>query len=128
MKFILKQAGLDAETIEQDKIDLATLQHYCEGYITTAFVPSLAEAGVTVWANDEGILMGMPPNVGYFVDGYDGTKHPMVLFGPLLFTSSDDEGETTGLTAEQEGAVRAFTAKASADLVPALVMTMGGNL
>lgn len=121
MKFILKQAGLDAEVIEQDKIGLATLQHYCEGYVTTAHVPELAEVGVTVWANDEGILMGMAPNLGHVLEGFGG-KHPQVLFGPVVFTSSNREGETTGLNERQEAAVKAFTARASADLTTVLLL------
>jgi hypothetical protein len=115
MKFILKQPGLKPEVVEQDAIKLADLQHYVEGTVTTAYVPSLAKVGegVTLWANDDGLCLGMTPNVGFFdADFFE----PMILVGPILVTGSDEEGETIGLTDEQVEQVKAVLVEAAKKL------------
>ena len=107
MKMILKQPGLKPETIEQDEIRLADLQHYVEGNVECPYIPGLSEAGVTMWANEEGLILRMQPNLIIDLECF---FEPMLIVGPVLFTSSDDEGNTTGLTPEQEQEVQDFLA------------------
>jgi len=116
MLFIVKAPGGSPERMEDEKINLATLQHYCEGLVTCPFIPELSARGVTLWANDEGLMMGMQPNLGLLINGY-----PMLLVGPVLFTSSNDEGDTTGLSEEQAVFVEAFCALAAKNLAPVLL-------
>jgi hypothetical protein len=111
MKYVVKHPGQPAETIESETIGLKTLQHHVGGLITGAYVPELAEKGIDVFANDEGLLMGLQPNIGWMIE-----SHPMILVGGLVFTSSDEEGETIGLTEEQIKAVEEFTERTSRSL------------
>jgi hypothetical protein len=86
MKAIVKKPGEKSETIEIDKGDsLKALQGLVGGYITTVWDEGLDEAGITAWANDEGLLIGQAPNL--FCYG-----QPIV--GPVVFTGHNDEGET----------------------------------
>lgn len=98
MKIVLKQPGLKPEVIEVEKIGLDTLQHYCEGLVTCPGLPHLNERGISLWANDEGLCIGMKPNIQFFEDDWFA---PMDLVGPILLTGHDGEGETVGLTDEQ---------------------------
>lgn len=106
MKVILKQPGLKAETVELDTIGLADLQHYCEGRVECPYVPELSEAGVTMWANEEGIIQRMPINL--IIDHVDFFQ-PMPIVGPVLFTGSDGDGGTIGLTDAQIEKVKRFS-------------------
>lgn len=62
--------------------------------IECVYIPELSESGVDLWVNEEGKLIGLKPNFMIF-DGQD------VAVGPIFFASSDEEGETVGLTDEQ---------------------------
>jgi hypothetical protein len=45
--------------------------------------------GLDGFINDEGLLMGLPPNVY--------TETGALLVGPIVFTRTDDEGETVSV-------------------------------
>ena len=96
MKYIAKHPGHDAEVIETDRISLADMQHHVGGLITTAYHPKLAEAGIDMFANDEGLLIGMQPHLGFSTHG-----HATVIVGPVILVACDEEGETIGLTDSQ---------------------------
>jgi hypothetical protein len=113
MKIILKKPGEKATVIEQETIKLEDLQRFVEGTVTTAYVPKVGEAGITIWANDEGLCLGMTPNVGFMEEDF---FEPMILVGPILLTSSDEEGETVGLTDEQVEKGLAFLTEAQSKL------------
>lgn len=99
MKAITKQPGQPSKVEDMGDDTLAWLQAKVEGYITTVYAEALDAAGVTCWANDEGLLIGQAPNLLVY-------GQPIV--GPVVFTGHDDEGETVGLTEAQEKAVAAF--------------------
>lgn len=117
MKFVLKQPGLKPEVVEHESINLSTLQHYVEGTVTCPYIPHLNEKGISLWANDDGLCIGMKPNVRFFEDDWFA---PMDIVGPVLMTGHDEEGETVGLTDEQvKLAIEALT-KADRLMVEAL--------
>lgn len=62
--------------------------------IELVYIPELAEEGIDLYVNEEGKYNGCKPNFQIF-GGHD-TVH-----GPVFFVSSDDEGETVGLTDAQ---------------------------
>ena len=58
--------------------------------------------GITMWVNDNGIAEGLDYNptataIYWTTYGFMSGQ----IFGNVIFTSSDDEGETIGLNAEQ---------------------------
>lgn len=106
MKFIYKNVGCAPETLEQDEIRLADLQHYTEGSIEAPYVPGLNEAGITLWANEEGLLVGMKPNL--IIEMPAQLYEPMVIVGPAVFTGTNRAGDTAGLTEDQQGIVKSF--------------------
>lgn len=98
MKFIVLTPGGSPEIKDQPKIALADLQHWVEGYVECPYVPGLNEAGISLWANEEGLIQQMTPNL--LIDQPDFFE-PMVIVGPVVFTSSDRHGNTKGLNQKQ---------------------------
>jgi hypothetical protein len=98
MKFIVLSPNDKPKTIEQPEIALADLQHWVEGYVECPYIPGLNEAGVTLWANEEGLIQQMQPNLAINHPDFFET---MVIVGPVVFTSSNKSGDTTGLNAKQ---------------------------
>ena len=115
MKAIVQQPGAEPEVVALEGDTLKGLQSLVGGYITTFYVPEFEEAGITAWANDEGLLLGQQPNLV-------ACGQPIV--GPVVFTGHNDEGETVGLTEHQESLVRAFLARASLDEVKATLWAL----
>lgn len=99
MRAILKKPGETAQETTLKGSTLEALQGLVEGYITTVYHEALDEAGITAWANDEGLLIGQEPNLLVY-------GQPIV--GPVVFTGHNDEGETVALTAEQAEMVGRF--------------------
>lgn len=120
MKFVFKTPGGRPEVMEEIKINLAALQHFCEGLVTCPYIPQLATEGITLWANDDGLIQQMYPNIGIKVNGY-----PMVIVGPMVFTSVNAEGDTIGLTADQIEFVNAFCQKGMDELLDTLILSQG---
>ena len=110
MKAITQKPGESPEVIELTKGEtLKELQGLVGGYVTTFYVPvgaegSFDEEGITAWANDEGLLEGLQPNLL-------AAGQPIV--GPVVFTGHDDEGDTIGLTDAQAELVMTFLAAAT---------------
>lgn len=69
---------------------LAGMQGAVGGYIELF---SRTPEGLDWWCNEEGRIDGLPLN-RIVLDGFD-------IHGPILVTSSDEEGATLGLTDEQ---------------------------
>lgn len=95
---------LVSETGEVSSIEcnsLEDLQREVGGLITSVWAGEELPQGTTVFANDEGILIGMQYNyVASFVVG-----HPLV--GPVLFGGVvNDEGETLSITPKVESFIR----------------------
>ena len=74
---------------------LREMQKAVGGLLTTVYCPDIEQFGVTLWANDEALLVSEPRPTLRLPDG-------QVLFGDLLFTGHDDLGNTTSLSSEQE--------------------------
>lgn len=95
MRAVVKYPGKPAE-ITDIKGDLSSLQDIVGGWITTFFIQDFEENGITGYANDEGLLEGLEPNIH---NGYQ------TIVGPVVFTGHNNEGETIGLTVKQAQAV-----------------------
>lgn len=88
---VVKKPFEKPETVEIDN-DYKTLQGIVGGLITSADLPNMPD--VFGFCNDEGLLMGLEPNI--FRPEYgDG------IVGPIVFVGGGDDGESVSLTAEQ---------------------------
>lgn len=74
--------------------DLSGMQKLVGGYVDM-WRWAAADFAVDVWFNDEGLMDGSLPALGLICE--DGVAH---LRGTLVVTSSNGEGETTGLPAQ----------------------------
>ena len=97
MKALVQNPGDSPQTVDLADDTLKALQGLVGGYVTTAYIEPLDAAGVTTWANDEGLLVGMRPNI---------LAHGQPLVGPVVFTGTSDDGDTIALTDAQEALVR----------------------
>lgn len=89
MKHIVKKPGLEAEVFDT-ALDLDKMQEYVGGLIELVYIPELAYHGIDVYANEEGLLLGLELNLA---------RPPIV--GPIIMVSSNNLGETVGLEAYQ---------------------------
>ena len=78
------------EIDEEDK--LKGMQKAVGGYIEHFSVDFLAQVGIDAWCNDEGRVNGLPYSFTVSMNGY-----PVDIFGTVLFTRTDREGETQAL-------------------------------
>lgn len=88
---VVKRPYEKPETVEIENT-LEALQDIVGGLITSADLPNIYD----VWGfcNDEGLLMGLEPNI--FRPEYgDG------IVGPIVFVGGGDDGESISLTPEQ---------------------------
>ena len=61
------------------------------------YVDMVGHQGLDFWVNDEGLLMEMQPNIWL---------HGQIIVGPIVVAASNGEGETVGLTEEQQKRVQ----------------------
>ena len=99
MKAIVQNPGENPQTVDLQGDSLSALQGVVGGYIETVHHEALEENGITAWANEEGLYLSLSPNLVVY-------GQPIV--GPVVFTGHNDEGETIGLTEDQEAIVQAF--------------------
>lgn len=100
MKVLAKKINEKAKLIDLD-CKLKTLQQFVGGYIEIPFISEeLSEKNILVISNENAILENLPPTLG-FADKNTGEILEGFLFGQVLFTSEDDEGNIIGLTDEQ---------------------------
>lgn len=88
---VVKYPHKKPKTVEIDNT-LEALQDIVGGLITSADLPDIFD----VWGfcNDEGLLIGLEPNI--FRPEYgDG------IVGPIVFVGGGDDGESISLTSEQ---------------------------
>ncbi len=71
---------------------LDTLQGIVHGTISSAYLPNMDN--IFGYCNDEGLLLGMPPNI-YRPEYGDG------IVGPVVFVGDDGYGGDASLTPEQ---------------------------
>lgn len=85
LKVILVHPAADAKVLIVDATNtLESLQALVGGMIEGISVV----AGVDGYINEEGKILGMPPNVKIPYD---------MICGPIVFTRTDDEGETVSV-------------------------------
>ncbi len=81
---------------------LVTPEHATAGLIECVYIPELAdEHGIDMYVNEEGKFNGCKANFPIF-GGRD------IAFGPVFFSTADDEGEAVSLSDEQVKVVLAF--------------------
>ena len=98
MRAVIQRPGGSPETVNLGN-KLKHLQELVGGYITSVHHETLEHFGITLWANDTGLFNGLEPNLSVY-------RQPIV--GNVVFTGHDKEGDTVGLTDEQETVARAF--------------------
>lgn len=96
IKSIIKKPNQKYQITEIED-GLKSLQNIVEGYIEAPYIPGLTENGITTWVNEEGKLLNLKPSIALVSEG----KIVDIVCGTALFTSSDEEGNTTGLNNEQ---------------------------
>ena len=102
IRVLVKEPGKEPEVREIEHT-LEGMRAVVEGYIECP--PSeLNGLGVDLWANEEGKLNGLAPNITLF-GGRD------VVVGTVFLAANDGEGATIGLSDEQVEAARAWLAE-----------------
>ena len=108
-----KYMMLDSKTMEIKEIKkeyestYEMLKDGVGGWIEHILIGALGERGIDIWINEEGKLINLPETVA--ITDEDG-KILDVLCGNLVFTRTDDEGETAreiGLAVIRAVSVRA---------------------
>jgi len=108
---VVKNPGESPKVIDLRK-GINHLQELVGGYFTTVYVDSLDEAGITVWASDEGLMLRQDPNLS--IGG-------QIIVGPVVFTGTDGDGGTVSLTRDQETTCLAFLSKTSLSVYDGLI-------
>ncbi|MED4262009.1 DUF3846 domain-containing protein [Priestia aryabhattai] len=72
---------------------LSLLQDHVGGYVDCVHFE-----GIDIWCHDEGMLLGLEPSLIIKNDPSPRlTQRDIMLAGPIIMTSHDDEGETVSL-------------------------------
>ena len=107
---VVTKAPLEAPDVKEIEHSLANLQKEVGGLLTSVVSEKLEAKNITLFANDEGLLLGMEQNI---TDQY---YQPIV--GPILLAAHNDEGETVSLTDAQVEAALSFLKQAPKPLRP----------
>lgn len=116
---VIKEPNKKARIVEVNgEVDYELLSSTVGGYITQAIMGWEDEyypLDVTVFANDEGLLMGLPVNVN------NGTQ---TLVGNLIATHTDEVGNSHGFDAETAKRIKVdFDSMATDDIgVPSTML------
>ena len=100
IRILHKLPGLDEAKVREIEDTLSAMQAMVtpEGggcaLIALVRINALQEQGIDLYVNEEGKFNGCKPNFQIY-GGRD------LVMGPAFFVSSDDEGETVGLTDAQ---------------------------
>lgn len=90
---VVTKAPLEAPEVKEIEHSLSNLQAEVKGLLTTVVDDRLEAKGITIYANDEGLLLGMEHNFQ--------AQYQQTIVGPVVLTAHNDEGETVSLTDEQ---------------------------
>lgn len=110
------------KTLDLSEDSLATLQAGVGGYIQAIDLTT----SMTMWCNEEGKLNGLPHNpfAQKLWDVAFGADTDYIV-GDVVFTGGpDDEGYTTGITAEDEQVIRNVVAKVMDVIAPSFRVTI----
>lgn len=129
MRIMIKEVGKTPIAKEVESFGFRDMQDVVGGLLEHVSVSDT----VDMWINDEGKLLGLPTNLFLAYNGriYDSVQ------GDILFSSHDDEGETIGLSKDDEKVVMGmynrlvmchdpFTENSRVDLFP--VLDLGGDV
>ena len=98
---ILKVNSDELRIIEdfEPPLPLEEMQEIVGGYIDALSLVQLTPGRtITVWFNDEGKINGLPANFALM----DASRNLLdIVMGDVLFTATDEVGETVGLTYEE---------------------------
>ena len=108
IRVVTKKPGMvNAPKVEEIKPGIADLQRLVDprgkgASFECPYIPELAAEGVDLWVNEEGKFDSACTANFMIFDGQD------CVMGPVVFTSHDDEGNTTGLSDAQLAFVLKF--------------------
>ena len=94
MKIMIKEVGRAPRIEDRESLTLADMQELVGGYIECLSITDT----IDMWLNEEGKLDGLPTNL--FIEN-NGELCDCVV-GDVFFASHDDEGETVGLSSDDE--------------------------
>lgn len=95
-KVVIRRQNEDFKIEEVDNLNLKYLQSKVGGYIElVSWYNQLSDLNIDMWINEEGkFIQGLLPTF-IVVDSKDEIKD--IIMGDVVFTSSDNEGNTIGL-------------------------------
>ena len=95
-KVVIRRQNEDFKIEEVDNLNLKYLQSKVWGYIElVSWYNQLSDLNIDMWINEEGkSIQGLLPTF-IVVDSKDEIKD--IIMGDVVFTSSDNEGNTIGL-------------------------------
>ncbi len=95
-KVVIRRQNEDFKIEEVDNLNLKYLQSKVGGYIElVSWYNQLSDLNIDMWINEEGkSIQGLLPTF-IVVDSKDEIKD--IIMGDVVFTSSDNEGNTIGL-------------------------------
>lgn len=95
-KVVIRRQNEDFKIEEVDNLNLKYLQSKVGGYIElVSWYNQLSDLNIDMWINEEGkFIQGLLPTF-MVVDSKDEIKD--IIMGDVVFTSSDNEGNTIGL-------------------------------
>ena len=95
-KVVIRRQNEDFKIEEVENLNLEYLQSKVGGYIElVSWYNQLSDLNIDMWINEEGkFIQGLLPTF-MVVDSKDEIKD--IIMGDVVFTSSDNEGNTIGL-------------------------------
>lgn len=97
-KALTRKQNEDYKVIQVDDLDLEFLQQSVGGYIErVAFDEEFNRRNIDMWINEEGKFNGNFKPTFIVVEKEEPGKILDIIMGDVVFTSSNEEGETIGL-------------------------------
>lgn len=97
-KALTRKQNEDYKVIQVDDLDLEFLQQSVGGYIErVAFDEEFDRRNIDMWINEEGKFNGNFKPTFIVVEKEEPGKILDIIMGDVVFTSSNEEGETIGL-------------------------------
>lgn len=96
LRVLVKEVGQDP-VVEVITTGLESMQALVGGMIEHVFVPFLAKHRIDMWANEEGLLHGLPLNVTIY--NQQNSSQPIV--GDVFFSGAHHSGSSVSLSPKQ---------------------------
>ena len=94
-EILIKRVGQEPVVESREEITLEVMKEIVGGHIELLKLPG----GVDLWLNEEGLLIGLEPNL--LVNGH-------LIVGDVFFSGSTPDGDTVGLTEDQKRSALSF--------------------